>query len=349
MYLFLASLQGIVYSQTLSVSGYAPVAGDSLLFQTANYADPGPPGTGQVWDFSHMVNSGKDFYKAFYLPANLPAETSDPVHHSNLAYRLSGSWTIQNNYLLSDSTGVYDLGYGERIWYATNITNIDWAKIPLLKFPFQYLDTATRQGGYYTKSSPPSMGYSYGWKTILKADGTGTLITPCGVYPNTIRLNRITLNSSRHMSSSGGSHTTYDTTQTYEWYSPGIHGAVLSISSSTTYYFWGKPQFTYRKSAVIYNDHSKIPLGLHEANGTNFGLSFQNPVVETLNLELQSQGSSAYTMEIFDLTGKQLFMENLEDGKLELDLSSISTGMYILQVKNQEGLLERRKFILQKN
>jgi hypothetical protein len=349
MYLFLASLQGAVFSQTLTVSGYAPVAGDSLIFQYALYSDPGPSGVGQVWDFSLMVNDGFDFYKAFFLPANLPADTTDPVHQSNLAYRLPKAWNSRNNYLLREATGVYDLGKGDRTVYSSN-SNIEWAKIPLLKFPFQYLDTATHQTAYYTKTMYyPFVGQSVGWTTLLKADGTGTLITPCGIYPNTIRLNRVLITSRYNMSSSGPSHTTYDTTQIHEWYSPGIHAAVLSISSGTSYGFWSNPQFSYSRTAVIYNDKTKTPLGLQESKSANFVLSFQNPVFETLNLELQSQGSAGYTLEILDLNGKHLLQKHLEDGSQAVDLYSVSTGMYILQVKNQEGLLERRKFILQKN
>jgi hypothetical protein len=50
-------------------------------------------------------------------------------------------------------------------------------------------------------------------------------------------------------------------------------------------------------------------------------------------------------ISVFDVTGKQVLRreaERLDDSELRLDISTLSPGVYILQLRNEETLLSGR-------
>lgn len=73
-----------------------------------------------------------------------------------------------------------------------------------------------------------------------------------------------------------------------------------------------------------------FPLGLAEF--AQYGISvYPNPVSETL--AIQSANYSIESAAIFNIVGQQVYQRDLSNVHLEIDLSSYSEGVYILQIQ----------------
>ncbi len=69
---------------------------------------------------------------------------------------------------------------------------------------------------------------------------------------------------------------------------------------------------------------------------------FPNPAKDVLSVEAKS--GSFFIAEVYDITGKLLITKDIATNKTELDIATLSDGIYILQLITEKGI-ERRKFI----
>jgi len=63
-------------------------------------------------------------------------------------------------------------------------------------------------------------------------------------------------------------------------------------------------------------------------------ISVTNPITNKI-LKIQNHLSEKYEIELFDLYGKKLVKRNINNNSEEIDLSFLSTGIYILKIKNE--------------
>ena len=335
---------------TLTSANSAPIFGDSLAFQKARYVDPGPAGAFRFWDFSHIDFDGvpivQRYVPATSLPINSainPTSTINTLSVSNLACT-SGSNAY---YLKSDSTGLYEIGSG---YYGAYIVTPYFPTLTpykglSMRFPFSYYDTASCHSSYAT----PYIGYT-DEVTKLISDATGTLVTPCGTYKNVLRICR--KNYKQTLSSTNTSHITYENTISYEWYSPGTHACILTISAKTTsssvLTYPSLPPF-HEYWCVLFNDVSKTPLGINDYSNPNLiGFRFQNPVRETLTIFAEDDGFYNYNTQIIDPTGKVLLSSVISNESKSIDISGIPAGVYLLQLSKTDGSVGRKKLIIEK-
>ncbi|MDI1353830.1 MAG: T9SS type A sorting domain-containing protein [bacterium] len=330
--ILLVCFETSLISQTLTSANCAPVPGDSFAFQFGTTSlEPGPSGEGQLWDFSNIITDGVDHIYKYNAPSGLPTATYSSIYTANLI--------LGSDYYRSDTTGLFELGDGNRY----RITSLDPPEIPILKFPFHIKDTYEQGCHFLTFADALMTGGEWEIGTQLKADATGTLVTPCGIYTNTIRIYRSTYYWYRAIYGSG--LRPYLNSESWEWYSPGMHWHILSVTSSTnpTYYNPNNPPVINR-SLAVYNDPTKFPMG----NG-NIGFDFQNPAHETLVLRYQGHGLYEHNVQIIDLAGRIILNELKQEGISTIDIAGISEGVYILQVSTALGtVIGRKKLVIKR-
>lgn len=92
--------------------------------------------------------------------------------------------------------------------------------------------------------------------------------------------------------------------------------------------------------------------GLNELNiGDDLSL-FPNPVSSTLNVEFSENASTSGYLEvfIFNANGQIVYSEASDvlqgnDGMIQLDLSALETGHYIIQIEDANGTANRANFV----
>jgi hypothetical protein len=81
------------------------------------------------------------------------------------------------------------------------------------------------------------------------------------------------------------------------------------------------------------------PQNINEHDGTTSIKYFPNPVSEQLTIELNDLFQDDLAIRIFSIDGRLIInrlYSSFQQGRLTLDLSSLSTGLYILNVQGSE-------------
>ena len=71
---------------------------------------------------------------------------------------------------------------------------------------------------------------------------------------------------------------------------------------------------------------------------------YPNPTQNILNIELQSIDNDQNHIEIYDLSGKQVYSSITSDKNIQVDVSELTQGLYIIKVYNNNFVLNQ-KFI----
>jgi hypothetical protein len=85
---------------------------------------------------------------------------------------------------------------------------------------------------------------------------------------------------------------------------------------------------------------------------TNSFTIFPNPVANVVNVHLQENTDPSTTIEIIDVLGKTIYTSNVDkipsvENTLQLNVSEFKSGIYFVCLKSDEGVVERRKIMLQ--
>ena len=64
---------------------------------------------------------------------------------------------------------------------------------------------------------------------------------------------------------------------------------------------------------------------------------YPNPTKDLLKIEVESQGNELLRYELFDITGRKMVLKKMRSKSEEVDMSSYSPGIYLLNVLNQNG------------
>jgi len=72
---------------------------------------------------------------------------------------------------------------------------------------------------------------------------------------------------------------------------------------------------------------------------------FPNPVTANINIELISQNQSITSIQIFDIQGKEILSKQSSSAEIKLDVSSLSSGVYLIKGRTNIGLSFSRKFV----
>lgn len=73
---------------------------------------------------------------------------------------------------------------------------------------------------------------------------------------------------------------------------------------------------------------------------------YPNPTDDLLIVKIDDQIIQMVDIEIYNLTGKMIFMKNFKSNTFEINTSDLSTGTYLIKLKDQEGnLLKTEMFV----
>lgn len=170
----------------------------------------------------------------------------------------------------------------------------------------------------------------------ITADAWGTLITPSGTYSNTLRTHT-TIITKDSLNLGGMPIINYLQNEEYNWYNPGVHHPLLTMSVDTigsgSTYLSGVKYYTQHLSPTIVYDKEQIKATL-----------YPNPAQNMINVRWSGAGKETVEISITDLTGRLLKKEtspNLKNEINNIDLPCIDykSGTYILYIRSGENLL----------
>ncbi len=124
--------------------------------------------------------------------------------------------------------------------------------------------------------------------------------------------------------------------------SPGYAYSFTDITAPSRYY---------RLQAVERDGMSSFS-PVQQVNCNEDGHTFrlmQNPVKGAVPIAIQSKTALDVTLAIYDLEGRTILQRDVNiaagKSKLNIDISAVANGMYLLQIKHQQGTLWQTKFI----
>lgn len=287
----------------------------------------GSGGANQSWDFSTLQDQGRDTAE-YTNPDWTPYGSSFPG--SNLAISQGSETTI---YATSSSSGMEILGYVlnfEGEYFEVPFDNSQ----TFIQFPLTYQTSFSDVSAIdFTAAASIAPGVD---SVRLKnhtsftnlVDGYGTLTTPTGTY-DVLRM-YVTEISTDSVWGYVGLTSSWqlvdgetDTTYRYEFFADDL------AAVSTVYVDgFGNPY-----SASYYLSHTT---GVEDPTSVENHISvYPNPANEKLYFNGEFDGSSS--MDIFDITGKQVASHTLPQGTTNIDVSNLSKGLYIYQIVSADN------------
>ena len=129
--------------------------------------------------------------------------------------------------------------------------------------------------------------------------------------------------TAEHMFITGGAHT---------WPGNIFGGAGTNYDIDASLEIW---KFFLRHDLGNLNQ----PVGLRELDESNVSI-YPNPTNDLLNIELD--GTSNFSLELFNVEGRHILSESSVLGSVVLDVRSLSTGFYLVEVKKGTETLTRK-------
>jgi hypothetical protein len=305
-----------IYSQTLTVSNYDPVAGERFDYGVnGNFTlNVGTPGTKKLWDFS-SITSSNDYESYTVLTNNNTTDFSEAtfIKQNNMV-------STCNNYLYykSSTSGINYLGY------ECNTQQLIPSE-PSIVMPFPFFlglnsISSYTQNGYVTTQT-------------LTADATGTLITNYATYTNTLRVYYKIVSVSPVLIIVEEGH---------KWYSPDTHTEIYKVRRVAN-------NSTLHDPVAIFLEKSSNLTNLAKINFSE-GVKniYPSPVQNYLHIELMDGlKKEKLTFELIDSTGKERGTEviKISNTKFELQMNGLDPGIYLLKIMNEDQLVIIKKII----
>lgn len=311
----LQSFAQIIYQSDLPFAGLGWTSGVDTT-----YNDPVPMGgAGQTWDFSGLQIDYIDT-TGFMDAAGTPYASTFP--DANLAAHKQG--TDAWSYFTNESTGFYVNGY---VTGGTEIV-IDPRQM-YVPVPFTYGNAKTD----ISRVEIDTTFLTYAAKIILNyqadflGDGNGTLITPTGTYPGTLRVRETLLETDSLLVDylGQGNYVTVGWEQKqrtfFRWFQTGgTANYLLGIDADSL------GDFALRSDYLI----QWAVLGTHDMSAVSPFLIYPNP--SSGMLTISNTAGHFSNIEIMDCTGKRVKRFQPESpsslSEMKLDLSSLPSGMY---------------------
>lgn len=318
-----------------------PVIGSSVVMavDTSGLLLPqGASNTAQVWNYASLQKAETNSY-LFVNPANTKYFPYFPS--SNLADSLI--YAPGYTYLLSSPTTFSALGYGEVLMgFAVGLAiHPSFVQIPLPA------TLGTTDGG--VSRGDTAVAYSYlgsdsaGAKINIHyadtVDAFGTMTTPYGTE-TVIRQKHydITVDSlGLHIPHVGWTYPQITTTKdyVYRWYAKGVgyYFATMQMNHTNT-----------KDSVVQWYDGAVA--GIDNISNSQYTTVYPNPCQTQVTFNCSSL--KAKQVSVFDMTGRELSRQEMNNGMLIMSTSSYPAGMYFYRISDIAGnVLDRGKFIVQ--
>jgi hypothetical protein len=318
-----------------------PQIGDGYklaVAKTDNISE-GNAGANQTWNFSTLQMESGTVPTQFRVvsPVGTPYYFNNPS--ANLVIKAEED-TVIYSYFKDEANKLSLLGTAS-LAFSQKFTDPD----AQLQFPTNFNGSYQDHFEYETDAGTGFNFYSKGDRTI-KYDGYGTIITPLGTFPNSIRLKSV----SNQVDSADFFGTTaiyYNEITTYLWIRSGFTGNIATVYYTKTTLETRIPGFdTLIQELPLSKDVSFVSqatVGGIDLQSAPVGFSNlilgPNPASDQLNLNFTSEraGKSLKVM-ITDVMGRVCFVEDRlsMDGHntWEIPVQQFSTGQYFLTISD---------------
>lgn len=344
--LSLSILFSLGASAQLTQTNHAPTVGFSYeLFQcdTAGVTG-GAMGAGAVWNFTAIATNTTPIASYVTAAASNTTYPSADVSVSSSATDIA--------YFKSSATGLEYYG-GDVSFGIANGTIIYTSPAVYATYPMALntTTTSTPSGSVVVFGNTGVIG---GTVTTI-ADGTGTLNldAPGAAAGTTLKsftnVIRVKTNETLLGNVNVGIPITYTITRVnYDYYDvTASRAALLSISNNTVVLtaITG-PTTNIVKTVTVQRDYNVV--SVNESKKASIQLSvYPNPAATVINFATTSP--EATKVVAFDVTGKLVATEVLEMGKAKMNLTNLSSGMYIYHVVDKNNqVLKSDKFNVSK-
>ncbi len=314
---FLILCSGAALQAQLTQTNNAPAAGDKfeLYHCDSVTTNPGASGANALWNFSGVTTFSTLLRSYTVQAVNTSTYPSAPLAlasaNNDIAYLASSSGSL--------------LYYGGNIAVGAITGGLTYTN------PAVY---ASYPMSLNTSSSSPITGSlvipalaatgTFSGSSTTVADGTGTINLPGSVsYNDAVR---VVTSQTLYITTSLANATV--TQVNYNYYSPTVRAPLFSISSSTAVIGGFFASTTTQTMVTRLKSPQTVTVGIAEnmVNAPVFDV-YPNPSVSQVNFVTNS--AEAAQVSIFDITGKLIEKQNLNDGKVKLDVSSYNKGLYL--------------------
>lgn len=344
---FIALLQMAVHAQPTITAGDFPGFNTMVIKQrdTATALLPGPSGANVQWDFSNLVAAVSDtFY--YYPSVGMPGAVNHPDANMLEVANITGSQLTGdfNHNFYKTTTGGWQVSGCEieiHFWTLVLKWHFHYTPHPVtLPLPFTYGSESTQQYVINQSAGSYSSGVMYDSSlhvshvtTHLVADAWGTVQTPTGSFPalRVLEQHSFVDTSFTYVAGQGlvidSIYAPYTLTN-YVWFTNGV-GEVGSLSMDAK----GGEGFSFFVSSTY--------VGVKEPINDNAVLISPNPTADKLKIETADK---VEWVNIVTVDGKTILYVDNPD---VIDVSGLSSGIYIARILMEDGKLVTRKFVKQ--
>ncbi len=335
------------YAQpTLTAATINPIAGDQFIIVNCDTAvSPQSGGTSQVWDFSSLTLLSISPVSADTVRAQPPywSPHVSSFPSSNLAMvNITASATSVDIYDITSTSAISQDGlyYNSSSQYAQYTNPMD-----ILHFPFSYLNNFSDNyaGNILFLGTIPA---NESGTINVTYDGYGTLTLPGLIpgastpvtYTNVARVHSIQ-NFTDHASLLGTDTTATYELETYTWYHPGYHNALLTIASGAG--VGGHYKLVSYSAAEDPSQEAVSPIN----NSAALNL-FPNPAKGELNIKYTTANAENVHISIMDMLGRVIAVvadkTTQGDQLITYNTGSISHGLYLVRFQSGKETITRK-------
>jgi hypothetical protein len=306
-------------SPVLTAANSNPQIGESFSGIGINYTTPGSGGANHTWDFSGLTIGATQNFSI--INSSSGASASSFPNAGLATYNPS---TLSYNYLSVTSNDISIEGY---VYGPPSNLILPYSNPQkILSYPFSMGSSfADNYTGTYVSGGSTIIRKG---KNTVTADGYGTLILPSGTVTNVLRV--AVIDDYGDTTSLGVPFSQFTLT-TYNWYIPGTHYQILSLTSLNSN--GGSPLAQFG----IYIDPSTVGIAMNKSGSENISL-YPNPADNFLQL---GNNEIIEKTEVFSTEGA---LKRTTLNGNELDISALKPGMYLINVYRAGGITTK-KFI----
>lgn len=336
--ILLATASPAAFAQaTLTPYNYNPYLGDQYIVKICDTTGivPGAGGAGKTWNFSSLIATHTDTGTA----VSCAATPSCPLFSASTSAIVNPGGTM-TTYLITDVSRYSQNGY-----YGSATQNTIYSDpVDQLRYPFTFGSSFTdTYAGLvtYTPSGFPTIYATETGSVTTTCDAWGTLTIPGNAGPvthsNVLRAHSI--QTFRDSANLFGTPTvgTY-TLESYTWYTPGYHAALLTISTAV-----GPGVNT----KIVSHAYQKLRTAIPETDDIESSMAlFPNPATSELNIRFNAGTNDHYRISLTDILGREVTVIADKDMQgtqsINTNVSSYPKGLYIVRLQSATGTVSRK-------
>ncbi len=349
----LATLPLAASAQSITITGSdAPQTGESwteLMDNRYGMHQIGAGGAAQTWDYSNAFEVDDTVVTNFVSVASVPASYSANFPNATIAsYNPGDSMAV---FFKQDATGFYVDGMGTDPVVVEGITVSHFPFEPdmlVVPGPFTYGDTRSNTGKMIIEGSVGIAQFRMVITTYQSfvADGYGSLTTPAGTYPNTLRVREFSYSIDSTYTNFGAGWSPIpgssysDTTITYTWYKNGPGARLMTLQEDA--FNPGTSIAAGYQSSVMVSAPEQIAV-------TPASNVYPNPVVNK-PVTFDIENANATRLVITDMLGRQVKTENVAGlNRLVLATNQFGAGTYMYSLLDKNGnRIDNGRFVILK-